>query len=117
MKFKRIMLKSKINKATITGGDLDYEGSITIDEELLEKADILKNEQVHVLNLNNGERFITYTIVAERGSGAIILNGPAARLGVTGDRVIILAFCEVSDEDAKKFEPKLIKVDENNHPL
>lgn len=117
MNLRRIMLKSKINKATITGGELDYEGSITIDEELLKEADILPNEQVHVLNINNGNRFITYTIAAEAGSGTIILNGPAARLGITGDQIIILAYCDVPNEDAKKLKPKLILVDKNNHPI
>ena len=87
------MLKSKIHRATLTGTKLDYEGSITFDENLLEKADILLGEQVHVLNINNGERFITYTIAAPRGSGTVFLNGPAARRGEVGDKIIILSYC------------------------
>ena len=90
----RTILKSKIHRATITGLDLDYEGSITIDEELLEKADILPGEQVHVLNINNGQRFVTYAIAGPRDSGTILLNGPAARLGTAGDKVIVISYCQ-----------------------
>ena len=86
---QRFMLKSKTHRAALTGTDLNYEGSITIDENLLEKADILPGEQVHVLNINNGQRFVTYAISAPRGSGTVLLNGPAARLGTVGDKVII----------------------------
>lgn len=80
---ERFMLKSKIHRATLTGTDLNYEGSITIDQNLLEKADILPAKQVHVLNINNGQRFVTYAISARRGSGTVLLNGPAARLGTS----------------------------------
>ena len=93
---ERFMLKSKIHKATLTGTDLDYEGSITVDQNLLEKADILQGEQVHVLNINNGQRFVTYAISAPRGSGTVLLNGPAARLGTVGDKVIIISYCQIS---------------------
>jgi len=113
---ERFMLKSKIHRATLTGADLDYEGSITIDEELLEKADILQGEQVHVLNINNGQRFITYAIAVPRGSGTILLNGPAARLGTTGDKVIIISYCQVSDKKAKDFKAKVVFVDNENKP-
>jgi len=110
----RTILKSKIHRATITGLDLDYEGSITIDEELLEKADILPGEQVHVLNINNGRRFVTYAIAGPRDSGTILLNGPAARLGTAGDKVIIISYCQVSDEKAKDLKAKVVFVDDKN---
>ena len=110
------MLKSKIHRATLTGTELDYEGSITIDQDLLSKADILPNEQVHVLNVNNGARFVTYAIAAPPGSGKVLLNGAAARLGVPGDRLIVLAFCLVDEEEAKRSEPRLVFVDEINRP-
>lgn len=113
---QRFMLKSKIHGATLTGAELGYEGSITVDEQLLEKADILQAEQVHVLNLNNGNRFITYTIAAERGSGGVILNGPAARLGTVGDKVIILSYCQVPAEQAQGLKVRKIFVDEDNKP-
>ena len=111
---QRFMLKSKIHRATLTGTDLDYEGSITIDEELLEKADILQGEQVHVLNINNARRFITYTISAPRGSGTVLLNGPAARLGMVGDKVIIISYCQISTDKAKDLKTKIVLVDDKN---
>jgi len=113
---QRFMLKSKIHGATLTGTELDYEGSITIDQNLLEKADILPGEQVHVLNINNGQRFITYTIAAPRDSGTILLNGPAARLGTVGDKVIIISYCQVTSEKAKDLQIKKVFVDEKNKP-
>jgi aspartate 1-decarboxylase len=111
---QRFMLRSKIHRATLTGTDLDYEGSIAIDGELMKAADILPGEQVHVLNLYNGERLITYAIAAPAGSGTMLLNGPAARLGSPGDIVIVLAFCEVSDEKARTFKPIVVQVDAKN---
>jgi len=111
---EQYMLKSKIHKATLTGTELDYEGSITIDENLLEKADILPGEQVHVLNINNGERFVTYTIAAPRGSGTVLLNGPAARRGTVGDKVIILSYCQVPAQKAKDVKVKAVFVDDEN---
>lgn len=108
------MLRSKIHRATLTGTELDYEGSITVDEELLEEADILPGEQVHVLNFENGARMITYTISAPRGSGTVLLNGPAARLAKPGDQIIILSYCQVSEEEAQTHKPKIIFVDEKN---
>jgi aspartate 1-decarboxylase len=113
---ERLMLKSKIHRATLTGIELDYQGSITIDENLLEKADILPGEQVHVLNINNGQRFVTYTIAAPRGSGTVLLNGPAARRGMAGDKVIILSYCQVPDEKAKDLKAKVVFVDDENRP-
>lgn len=110
----RIMLKSKIHRATLTGTDLDYEGSITIDESLLEKADILPGEQVHVLNVNNGQRCVTYAIAALRGSGTVLLNGPAARLGTVGDKVIVISYCHMPEENAKGLKPRIIIMDNHN---
>jgi len=112
----RTILKSKIHRATITGLDLDYHGSITVDENLLDKADILPGEQVHVLNVNNGERFITYAIASPPGSGTVLLNGPAARLGTVGDKVIIISYCQISDDKAKALKAKVIFVDDENRP-
>jgi len=111
---QRFMLKSKIRRATLTGTELDYQGSITIDEDLLEKADILPGEQVHVLNIDNGQRFVTYAIAAPRGSGTVLLNGPAARLGTVGDKVIIISYCQVPDEKAKDLKAKVVFVDDEN---
>jgi aspartate 1-decarboxylase len=111
---QRFMLRSKIHRAKLTGTDLDYEGSIAIDRKLMDAADMLPGEQVHVLNLYNGERLITYVIEAPAGSGTMLLNGPAARLGAPGDIVVILAYCELSDEDARKLKPIVVQVDEKN---
>lgn len=110
------MLKSKIHRATLTGTELHYEGSIAIDQGLLELADILPGEQVHVLNVNTGDRLITYAITAPAGSGTVLLNGPAARLGVAGDPVIIITYCDVEDADARRHQPKVIHVDPQNRP-
>jgi aspartate 1-decarboxylase len=114
---KRIMLKSKIHRATLTGLDLNYEGSITLDKVLLEKADILPNEQVHVLNCSTGSRCITYTIPAPAGSGTVLLNGPAARLGMPGDRIVVVSYCEVEQSEAAEISPRLVFVDEKNRPV
>jgi aspartate 1-decarboxylase len=108
------MLRSKIHRATLTGTDLDYEGSIAVDRTLMDAADMLPGEQVHVLNLNNGERLITYVIEAPAGSGTMLLNGPAARLGMPGDSVIVLAYCAVSEEEARKIKPIVVHVDAKN---
>ena len=108
------MLKSKIHRATLTGTELDYEGSIAVDRDLLEAADMLPGEQVQVLNLNNASRITTYVIEAPSGSGSVLLNGPAARLGTTGDMVIILTYATVDDSEARSFEPKIVKVDSEN---
>ena len=111
---QRFMLRSKIHRATLTGTDLNYEGSIAVDNDLLRAADILPGEQVHVLNLNNGERLVTYAIEAPAGSKTVLLNGPAARLGMTGDRVVIISYCSVPDDQARDFRPIIVLVDEHN---
>lgn len=108
------VLKSKIHRATITGADLNYEGSISIDKRLLEAADILPYELVHVVNINNGARFETYAIEAAPGSGMIALNGAAARLGQPGDLVIILSYCLMPKEEAASIKPIVVKVDSKN---
>lgn len=111
---QRIMLKSKIHRATLTGTDLDYEGSITVDPILLEAADILPHEQVQVLNLNNGARLTTYAIEGERGSGVMLLNGPAARLGMVGDLVVVLTYANVEEKELLSYKPTVVLVDEKN---
>lgn len=111
----RIMLKSKIHRARVTGTNLDYEGSITIDRNLLEFADILPYEKVEVLNLNNAARFETYAIPGNEGE--IIVNGPASRLVAKGDIVIILSYKILPEEEALNFQPKLLFVDKNNRLL
>jgi aspartate 1-decarboxylase len=110
----RTMLKSKIHRATVTEADLHYVGSITIDRDLLEAADILPYEQVHVLDVDNGSRLETYAIEGERGSGEICINGAAARLVSPGDIVLILSYQAVRDEEARDIHPKIIHVDGAN---
>lgn len=110
----RTMLRGKIHRARVTRCDLNYEGSITIDRDLLKAADILPFEQVQVLNLNNGARFATYAIEGEAGSGEIGLNGAAARCARKGDTVIILTYDQVAEEQLSSHMPKLVFVDENN---
>jgi len=111
---QRIMLKSKIHRAMLTATELDYIGSITLDADLLEQADILPGEQVHVLNINSGDRFITYAIAAEKKSGAVILNGAAARLGQIGDPLIILSYAGVDDRDSRGHTSRVVFVDQRN---
>jgi aspartate 1-decarboxylase len=108
------MLKSKIHRVVITGTDLDYEGSISIDKDLMKAARILPFEMVAVLNLNNGERFETYAIEDRAGTGNVRLNGPAARLGQKGDLVIILSYATMSDEETVSFKPCVVNVDSRN---
>ena len=108
------MFKSKIHRATVTGADLNYMGSITVDVDLLEKADILPYEKVQVVNNNNGTRLETYTIAGERGSGEICLNGAAARLVQRGDQVIIISYAAYSREDLQQYRPRVIFVDDKN---
>jgi len=110
----REMLVGKIHRARVTDANLNYEGSITVDETLLEAAGILPYEKVHVVDVNNGARLETYTIVGERDSGTICLNGAAARLVQPGDTVIIIAYTTVTEEEAKHVKPKLVYVDEMN---
>ena len=111
------MLKGKIHRATITQAELDYIGSITIDSELLEAAGILEYEQVQIVDVQNGNRFETYTIAGEPGSGMICLNGAAARKVSVGDNVIIMCYCSVDSKEAKSHSPKVVFVDEKNKPM
>lgn len=111
---RRTMLKSKIHRATVTGSDLHYVGSITVDPDLLEAADILPHEQVHVVDVDNGSRFETYTLVGERGSGVIQVNGAAARLVHTGDTIIVISYADYSPEDLADYEPVVVHVDGSN---
>ncbi|WP_439951280.1 aspartate 1-decarboxylase [Carboxydothermus islandicus] len=108
------MMKGKIHRATVTEANLNYVGSITIDEELLEASGILPNEKVQVVNINNGARLETYTIPGAKGSGIISLNGAAARLCQVGDKVIIIAYALMEEKEAKQWQPKVVFVDENN---
>ena len=110
----RTMLKSKLHRATVTDGNINYEGSITIDKKLMAEADILPYEQVQVLNINNGARFSTYAIEGKEGSGEICLNGAAARLAVKGDLVIILTYTDISNEEAINYKPRVVHVNERN---
>lgn len=111
---QRFMLMSKIHRATLTGTELDYEGSIAIDRNLIEAAKLLPGEQVHVLNLSNASRLVTYVIEAPAGSGTMMLNGPAARLGAKGDQVVIIAYASMSEEEARNFKPTIVHVDGAN---
>jgi len=108
------IMKCKLHKAQITYAHLDYEGSITIDEELMEMAGLLPGEKVQVVNKNNGERLETYVIVGERGKHQIGLNGPAARKGMVGDEVVIISYALMTPEEAQSFKPKVIVLGENN---
>jgi aspartate 1-decarboxylase len=108
------ILKSKIHRATVTESNLNYIGSITIDQDLLDATGLIENERVHVYNLNNGQRFDTYIINGKRGSGEICMNGAAARLIHVGDKIIIVSYCLMNQEEAKKHHPHVILVDDNN---
>lgn len=110
----RTMLTSKLHRATVTEANLNYVGSITIDEDLLDAANILVNEKVQVVNNNNGERFETYTIPGKRGSGMICVNGAAARLVQPGDIVIILSYALMSNEEAQRHAPTVLLMDQHN---
>lgn len=111
------VVKSKIHKVRVTEANLQYVGSITIDEDLLEAADIVENEKVQVVNINNGERLETYVIRGDRGSGSVCLNGPAARKAAVGDVVIIISYGSIDYEEAKTFNPKLIFPDTDTNKL
>ncbi|AFZ13805.1 L-aspartate 1-decarboxylase [Crinalium epipsammum PCC 9333] len=114
---QRSLLLAKIHSCTITDANVNYMGSISIDQALLDASGILPYEQVQVVNVNNGERFITYAIAAPANSGAIELNGAAARLGVKGDRLIIMTYAQFTPEEIKTHAPKVVMVDEQNHLL
>lgn len=108
------MLKAKIHRATVTQAELDYVGSITVDMDLLEQAGILEYEKVQIVDVNNGYRFETYTIAGERGSGVMCLNGAAARMVQTGDKIILMAYAQVTPEEASELRPTVLFVDEKN---
>ena len=108
------MLKAKIHRATVTQAELDYVGSITVDMDLLEQAGILEYEKVQIVDVNNGARFETYTIAGERGSGVMCLNGAAARMVQTGDKIILMAYAQVTPEEASELRPTVLFVDEKN---
>ncbi|MGC9513660.1 MAG: aspartate 1-decarboxylase [Fidelibacterota bacterium] len=111
---KRTFLKSKIHRAVITEANLNYTGSITIDEDLMKAAGMLEYEMVQVVNINNGHRFETYVIKGEAGKREICLNGAAARLGVPGDRVIIMTYCQLDDDEIPEHRPVVVVTDEQN---
>ncbi len=108
---QRVMLKSKIHRASVTDCDLHYVGSITIDPDLLEAADMLEHEQVHVLDIDNGQRFATYTIAGVRGSGEMKINGAAARLVQRGDTVIVISYASYAEDELAAYEPKVVHVE------
>ena len=110
------LMKAKLHRATVTQADLDYEGSIAIDRDLLDASGILPNEQVDVLNITNGARFTTYAIEAPRGSKVIGVNGAAARLVQKGDRVIVVTYCQMPAEEARNYSPTVVLLDEGNLP-
>ena len=113
----RTMLRGKIHRATVTGADLHYEGSVTIDAELLERADIIPYQQVDIWNVTNGERFQTYALAGQRGSGVVCINGAAAHRAKKGDLVIIASFGPMTEEEARAWEPRCVFVDAQNRPV
>ena len=112
----RKLLRGKIHRATVTGADLDYEGSVTIDRDLMERADLVDHEAVHVWNVTNGERFETYVIPGQTGSGVVCVNGAAVHKVSRGDLVIIAAFSWMDEKEARAWRPRVVFVDERNHP-
>src|SRR3982751_3974966 len=114
---QRTMLKSKIHRATVTGSDLHYVGSITIDPDLLEAADILEHEQVHVVDVDNGARFETYTIAGERGSGEMKINGAAARLVHRGDTIIVISYGQYDRAEMEAYEPRVVHVERDTNRI
>jgi aspartate 1-decarboxylase len=113
---QRVLLKSKIHRATVTDSDLQYEGSLTIDENLLRLTDIIPYEQIKIYNVTNGERFDTYAIAGPAGSGVICLNGAAARKGAKGDLIIIASYANYDEAEAMKHEPEIVLLDSHNRP-
>jgi len=112
---ERILFKSKLHRGTITEADLNYEGSLTLDPELMEAADLLPYEKVQVVNINTGSRLETYVIKGEPGSKTICLNGAAARLGAVGDKVIIISYATMREDEARDFHPKAVQLDDENN--
>ena len=108
------MLKSKVHRATITEANLNYKGSLTLDRDLMDAANMIEYEQVHVLNINTGDRFVTYIIEGERGSGTVCLNGAAARLGQPGDMIIAITYAQMDKEEAASYKPIMVHVDDAN---
>jgi aspartate 1-decarboxylase len=113
----RVMCRAKIHRATITDANLQYEGSLTLDESLMEAAGLLSYEQVQVVNINTGSRLETYIIPGQADSGIVCLNGAAARLGAVGDKVIIIGYGLCTEEEAKALEPRFVHVDDSNRPI
>jgi aspartate 1-decarboxylase len=109
------MMRAKVHGATLTGANLHYVGSLTLDAGIMEQLDMLPNEVVQVLNLNNGARLTTYLLAGEKGSGIVALNGAAARLGQPGDKMLLVTYATMTDEEARQFHPKVALVDEANH--
>lgn len=114
---RRRMMIGKIHRATVTDANIDYVGSITLDPDLIESSGMLPFEQVQVVDVNNGSRFETYIIEGIRGSGQVVVNGAAARLVQKGDKVIVIAYAEMEEVEARNFEPKIVQVDSENRPL
>ena len=110
----RRMFLSKIHRATVTHADLEYEGSVTVDQDLLDAAGMLTHEEVHVLNITQGTRLVTYTLPGPRGSGVVCINGAAAHLNAPGDKVILVTYADMSDEEARRHEPTVVLVDAHN---
>lgn len=110
------LMKAKIHRAVVTEANIAYEGSITLDVDLMEEAGILPHEQVHVYDIDNGQRFITYAIEGPRGSGVVCVNGAAARLVTAGDLVIVVAYAQMDESEARGFRPKVLLVDDGNRP-
>ncbi|MET9029865.1 MULTISPECIES: aspartate 1-decarboxylase [Nocardia] len=113
----RTMMKSKIHRATVTHADLHYVGSVTVDQDLLDAADLLEGEQVCIVDIDNGARLETYVIAGERGSGVIGINGAAAHLVHPGDLVILIAYGQLNEQELKEYDPKVVFVDERNRPV
>lgn len=111
---QRIILRAKIHRATVTAADLHYVGSLTLDEDLMEAADLVEHEQVHVVNVTTGARLVTYAIAGERGSGTVCLNGAAARLGAPGDVVIVIAYAHVEEAEVRGHVARVVHVDAGN---
>lgn len=109
------MMKSKVHRATVTEANLHYTGSLTLDRDLMDAAGMMEYEQVHVLNINTGDRFVTYIIEGERGSGTVCLNGAAARLGQPGDMIIAITYMQMDANEARAHKPVMVHVDEKNH--
>jgi aspartate 1-decarboxylase len=114
---QRTMMKSKIHRATVTGADLHYIGSITLDPELMQLAEIMEFEQVHILDIDNGARFETYAMKGEPGSGAVVLNGAAARLVQPGDRVIVITYAAYDEAELATYAPRIVHVDDRNRGM